>query len=291
MIDEFEGGLFDSENPDFIRAFMSPSLTCGYDGHVSPAFVDNLLGKGKRVVVRLCVNLPWPAATTGGSDDVRVCRNGIPANAQKMMSAPFIYQHGPYIAFERDYNDARFIEYMLQWLREICAILNADPRVVAVELGIFGQYGEFTTYLFNITRPLFSVTTFRTLILAAKSLLPNKHVLVRWFEGDPGTCMRNVRFVGIEEIFDDTVLHPNSAKTDAQIAKYVKGRRPFNGGEVLPEYQELALNLMFDHLVDVAEKRGVCYLCLHKARPQNDLERRRLEDLRDLCKRNARLAA
>lgn len=104
--------------------------------YVSP--IDVLPKLSGPTVVRPVLNDPNRVTTVGG---YKVC---VPQVPTKWATTPIPYTHDDRVAFEYRYRDIR--ERLIEFVETVVRRYANDPNCVGIEMGVFGQWGEWTTW-------------------------------------------------------------------------------------------------------------------------------------------------
>ncbi len=122
--------------------------------------LNRIVGGGRHVVCRFWVHYP-------NADPVKA--NGLPAFLSSLVPA---YSDG-----SPDYNDEDFMLAMEDFIKLFGAKYNNDPRILLIEAGLNGKWGEWHTYP-NDERAM-NQTNKNRLTTAYLNAFPNTHIGIR----------------------------------------------------------------------------------------------------------------
>jgi hypothetical protein len=272
---------------DFTWRCLSPAIAdsswknYGVNGKIDK---NQIFINDKPIILRYAVNIPW--AWT--QDTVLgYCRIGIPVYAQTWLPLPYL--HEGKVAYEQPYSDKRFIDFITQNVTALAKAIDGDTRLLAVEFGLIGQWGEFTTYLYNryvnSTKPLYGLDEFRAIMEPTK-LFKKTPILFRMLGPTPDKTAPNCGHEFTLNSFDDVFGHENSATHQKQIDTYgAKGA--FNGCEVYPPLQkEVLSDSRWPSFLKEIERRKPCYIRFEAYKPQTQNEKDRYNTLRNIAAQN-----
>lgn len=234
--------------------------------------IYDVINQGKPVLIRVMMNLPG-----SGIDG---CPTWLPIQR-------YGYTHGTKgAAFEYDYNDPLFIPAVTRLYKALGARFNGHPMVMAVEVGILGQWGEWTTYAYNPTQLLYSVNTQRSVIKACVEAFTMTPVLGRCLENSGNPTAVSVGWEFDIGVHDDVFGHVNMYNVEAALTKYNKVdlyKSHILGGEVYPPYCQDMITTRFSEFCDMIRSRKPSYLTFIYT-PQNQQELDNLMAARNIIK-------
>ena len=238
------------------------------------------------IVLRISCNNPSRRISFHGFSTPQT---GIPAPMSHLLR-PY-KDDGFGMCLEADYDDPLFKLVANNFISELGTRYDGHENLMAVEIGMFGQYGEWTTWRAGKSLR-YGKKTQREIISAFNFWFKKTHVLGRWVEAPARdqTCVS----VGWEfmsggkpmGIHIDDLMGPfdmDAYNAMKRLGLLDATKKTLFGGEVLPDLQKACLNERFDELREKIKIYNIGYL-YWGYKPNNDQEAKRLRDLDELLK-------
>lgn len=247
--------------------------------YISP--LDGLPALKGPSVVRPVLNEPNRLALSNGYN---VCVPQVPADWGVI---PIPYWHGNRVAYEWPYD--MIADKIAKFVADVCVRYNNDPLCVGIELGAFGQWGEWTTYMHRKDRfpnaedgfLLYSNETVRKMFAAVSDAKLSKPVFARTLGGiqwDPTSIV-----IGHEltrNAYEDVFGHPNAAITWYSDEKY-RTKESLYGVELHKDAQIAVFKNPGSVFAKLLEKK-VYYVCRLYAKPSTETEKANLKRFYDM---------
>lgn len=195
---------------------------------------------------------------------------------------PIPYWHNNRVAFEWPYDS--IVPLLETFVSNLIKRYGDDPLCVGIEMGVFGQWGEWTTYRHRQDRfpnakdgyRLYSDETVRRMFGAVRDANPSKPVFARTLGGILGdTTSITIGHELTRNAYEDVFGHPNAEIIWNNDAKY-RNKESLYGAELHADVQRELLRNPSSVFARLLEK-NVYYVCRPYVKPSNSTEEANLK--------------